>query len=370
MRQALTESTLNSARIIIVGAGLAGLTVAARLLAAGRDVLLLESASRGGGQIQTYREPGLVVELGAEGFVARSRAVPELCQFLGLAGSLLDQLTTDTYVLTEQQLVLLPPGEAARRLGFQVPEEELGRGIRSLAGGMGELIEALLARVGSERVRLATPVTSIRGEAGALELELASGQRESCHAVVLATPARVAAELLTPLALPSAARMSTAQVMSNVSVNLLYRRAALALVPPGSGLLFPEPLASAGLRALSLASHKFAGRAPTESVLLRLFFRPSAESLAPGGWDDARFASEACQAVAQVLGARAGPERTWVSRWVELLPVLSAAHREQVGELDAALQAHAIHLTGSAFHGAGIDAAVASAEAVAARLAG
>ncbi|HEY6079500.1 MAG TPA: FAD-dependent oxidoreductase [Polyangiaceae bacterium] len=362
--------TLNSARVLIVGAGLTGLTVAARLLAAGREVLVLESSSRCGGQIETYREPGLVVELGAEGFVARSRALPALCELLGSERSLVEQLTTDTYVLAEQQLVLLPPGEAARRLGFQVPEQELGRGIRSLAGGMGELIDALLARVGNQRVRLATPVTAIRGSVGALELELGPTQRETGGVVVLATPARKAAELLTPLALPSAAAMSTAPVMSNVSVNLLYRRAALALVPPGSGLLFPERFAGVGLRALSLSSHKFAGRAPADSVLLRVFFRPSATVLAPGGWDDARFASEARRAVAEVLGASAEPERSWVSRWVELLPVLSAAHREQVGELDAALQARGIHLAGSAFHGAGIDAAVVSAEAIAARLAG
>jgi oxygen-dependent protoporphyrinogen oxidase len=346
---------------------LAGLAVAARLLESAREPLLLESSARVGGQIQTHREPGLVVELGAEGFVARSQAVPELCRLLGIEGSLIEQLTTDTYVLEGEQLVLLPPGEAARRLGFQVPAEELGRGIRSLVGGMGELIDALLSRVGGERIRLSTPVIALRGDAGALELELAGGERVPCEAAVLALPARAAASIAGH-ALPNAAELARAPVMSNVSVNLLYRRDQLALTPPGSGLLLPESMSQIGVRALSFASQKFAGRAQASRLLVRVFFRPDATALTT--WDDARFGAEASAVTAQLLGANGGPEASWVSRWPGALPVFSPAYRAQVAELDAALQARGVHLAGSAFHGAGIDAAVASAATVAARLAG
>jgi oxygen-dependent protoporphyrinogen oxidase len=357
---------LSSSRIVIVGAGLGGLSVAARLTAAGRDVLVVEASKRAGGQIDTHREPGLVVELGAEGFVARSRAVPELCALLGIEGSLIDQLTTDTYALDGDRLVLLPPGEAARRLGFQVPTEELGRGIRSLAGGMGELIDALVAHLGPEQVRLGTPVAALHDAVGELELE--GGHHEHYAALVVATPAHAAAPLLAPLAPSIGATLAQAPVMSNVSVNLLYRRARLARVPAGSGLLFPEQLSAVGLRALSFASQKFEGRAPSDSVILRVFFRPTPAALE--GWDDERFANEAKSAIAPLLGAEGGPERCWVSRWLGALPVFSPEYRAQVAELDAALQARGVHLAGSAFHGAGIDAAVASADAVAARLLG
>ncbi len=327
---------------------------------------MLESSERSGGQIQTYRAPGLVVELGAEGFVARSQAVPSLCALLGIEGSLVDQLTTDTYELEGERLVLLPPGEAARKLGFQVPAEELGRGIRSLAGGMGELIDALVARIGAERVRFGAPVAALHDGVG--ELELTGGHRESYAALVVATSAHAAAPLLAPFAPSIGAALARAAVMSNVSVNLLYRRDSLARVPAGSGLLFPEHLSSVGLRALSFASQKFEGRAPTDSVILRVFFRPTPAALEE--WDDERFASEATSAIAPLLGAKSGPEQCWVSRWLGALPVFSPAYRAQVSELDATLQAHGVHLAGSAFHGAGIDAAVASAEAVAARFFG
>lgn len=351
---------------MVIGAGLAGLAVAARLVSAGREVLVLEAASRVGGQIHTFREAGLLVELGAEGFVARSQAVPALCSLLGIEGSLVDQLTTDTYAVEAGKLTLLPPGEAARRLGFQVPAEELGRGIRSLARGMGELTDALFARVGSERVRLETGVRTLSRDGAALVVELGDGSRQSAAAVVLAVPARLAAGLLEPLSLAESAALSTAQLMSNVSCNLLYRRAQFADYPAGSGLIFPDSFADVGLRALSLVDHKFAGRVSAEFSLLRVFFRPVADAL--NAWSDERFAWEAAKAVARVLTVTGEPERAWVSRWADALPVFTPAHQAQAAAADQALQRLGIHVTGSAFHGAGIDAAVTSAALVAARL--
>ncbi len=357
---------LSRQRVIVIGAGLSGLALAVRLVKSGRDVLVLEGASRAGGQIQTFVEGQVVVELGAEGFVARSRAVPELCSLVGLEGSLVEQLTTDTYAVDGERLVLLPPGEAARRLGFQVPEEELGRGIRSLAFGMGQLTEALVAELGPARLRLSAEVAGVQRASDRLELRLAGGARETCEALVLATSARAASRLVDALGLPAATALSASPTTSNVSVNLLYSRQQLASHPSGSGLLFPDSFASLGLRALSLVSNKFAGRAPPDRALLRVFFRPSREALA--SWDDARFALEASQAIARVLSVSGDPERTWVSRWIDTLPIFSAEHRQRVASADAGLQELGIHLTGSAFHGAGIDAAVVSAQAVAARL--
>jgi protoporphyrinogen/coproporphyrinogen III oxidase len=357
---------LSHARVLVIGAGLSGLAVAARLVSSGRDVLVLEASARAGGQIETFREPGLVVELGAEGFVARSRAVPALCQLVGVEGSLVDQLTTDTYSLDGGELVLLPPGEAARRLGFQVPPDELGRGIRSLASGMGELTDALLAHVGAARVRLGVGALAVQAESQSLAVVASSGQLERAGRIVLAIPARAAAELLRSLALAESMPLASAPVLSNVSVNLLYQRAQFHSYPAGSGLIFPESFSDLGLRAVSLVDHKFAGRAPAEQALLRVFFRPVGDALT--AWDDRRFADEASRAIARVLPVEGEPARTWVSRWADALPVFTTAHKAQAAALDRALQARGIHVTGSAFHGAGIDAAVASAEIVAARL--
>jgi monoamine oxidase len=54
--------------VVVIGAGAAGLAAAARLVEAGRSVLVLEARDRIGGRIDTRHEPGLAapVELGAE----------------------------------------------------------------------------------------------------------------------------------------------------------------------------------------------------------------------------------------------------------------------------------------------------------------
>jgi oxygen-dependent protoporphyrinogen oxidase len=153
-----------------------------------------------------------------------------------------------------------------------------------------------------------------------------------------------------------------------VSVNLLYEREQLERYPAGSGLLFPEAFSTVGLRALSIVEHKFPGRAPADKSLLRVFFRPVAG--ASGALTDEEFAQQAAAAVQQVLGARGAPRRSWVSRWVDALPIFTPAYQASVAPLDTALQRLGVHLAGSAFHGAGIDAAARSAEIVAARLAG
>jgi protoporphyrinogen/coproporphyrinogen III oxidase len=357
---------VNPERIVVVGAGLSGLAVAARLASAAQNVLVLEAAARAGGQIHTQRAGELIVELGAEGFVARSRAVPALCALLGIEGELIDQLTTDTFALENGALSLLPAGEAARRLGFQVPVEELGRGIRSLSRGMGQLVEALLARLGSERVQLGTAVSGLTGGPGALTVTTADGAQLSAQAVVLAVPARPAAHLVAAWDLADVAPLRDAPLLSNVSVNLLFERAQFRDYPAGSGVIFPDSYGEVGLRALSLVDHKFAGRVPPGQSLLRVFFRPVGDALAT--WTDQRFAAEAARAVATVLGAQGEPRQAWVSRWADALPVFSPAYKAQAAAADQALQSLGVHVTGSAFHGAGIDAALASAEIVAARL--
>lgn len=68
-----------SAQVVVVGAGLTGLTTAYELRKAGLDVLLLEAAPRAGGRIQTVSFPdGTHVEAHMEEYWERSPAYPLL----------------------------------------------------------------------------------------------------------------------------------------------------------------------------------------------------------------------------------------------------------------------------------------------------
>src|SRR5579872_1525147 len=102
-------------RIGVIGGGLSGLTVAFRRAQAGDAVVLFEPAARLGGQLWTERRDGFVVEHGAEGFVARSEAVPALAAALdpALRADLVGQEETRSYGYDGARLVALGPGEAA-----------------------------------------------------------------------------------------------------------------------------------------------------------------------------------------------------------------------------------------------------------------
>lgn len=353
-------------RVAIVGGGLAGCVVALRRAAAGDRVTLVEASPRLGGQLWTERADGFVVEHGAEGFIARSEAVPALAGALGITGDLVGQETLRSFGF-DGALRELAPGEAASFLGFQVPRDELGKGIRTFRLGMAQLTDALaraLARIDDGRVdvRLSAAVASLARAGGGLRLSLAGGGEIDADAVVVATHAAGAAALLGEPARP----LRGAETLSSVTVSLAYPRAAIEHPLDGTGFVVAVGHQAHGFRACTFTTSKFAGRAPAGRVALRLFFRPEPADLE--ALDDAAWTARAEASLARVLPVRGPAERAWVSRWPSALPVSTPAHAARVREVEQALAGSGVLLAGSAFHGSGIDAAVRSAEAAAERL--
>ncbi|WP_437721205.1 protoporphyrinogen/coproporphyrinogen oxidase [Sorangium sp. So ce861] len=353
-------------RVAIVGGGLAGCIVAFRRAAAGDRVTLVEAAPRLGGQLWTERTAGFVVEHGAEGFIARSEAVPALAGALGIAGDLVGQETHRSFGFDGAALRELAPGEAAAFLGFQVPRDELGKGIRTFRLGMAQLTETLaraLASGGRTDVRTSAAVASLaRAAGGGFRLALAGGAEVDADAVVIATHAAGAAALLGE----PARALRDAETLSSVTVSLAYPRAAIEHPLDGTGFVVAAGHQAHGFRACTFTTSKFAERAPAGHVALRLFFRPEPADLEQMG-DDA-WAARAEASLARVLRVRGPAERAWVSRWSSALPVSTPAHAARVRETEQALAGSGVLLAGSAFHGSGIDAAVRSAEAAAERV--
>ena len=79
-----------SRRILVIGAGMAGLTAARQLAEAGRKVLVLEARDRVGGRIRTRRDEGEILELGAEFIHGRPPELWELIREAGLETYALD----------------------------------------------------------------------------------------------------------------------------------------------------------------------------------------------------------------------------------------------------------------------------------------
>src|SRR5215831_5477586 len=77
-------------RVLVIGAGMAGLTAARRLAEAGQQVLVLEARDRVGGRICTRRDQGQVLELGAEFIHGKPPELWELIREAGLETYALD----------------------------------------------------------------------------------------------------------------------------------------------------------------------------------------------------------------------------------------------------------------------------------------
>ena len=101
-----------SARVAVVGGGLAGLAAAYRLQRLGADPLVLEASPGFGGKVRTERVEGLVLEEGPDSFLVRKPEVIELCQELGISGELvpLPPGGSGSAIFSRGRLHPIPPG--------------------------------------------------------------------------------------------------------------------------------------------------------------------------------------------------------------------------------------------------------------------
>src|SRR5271154_5039000 len=104
---------LYMSRVVIVGAGISGLTVAYRLqqLAAETEIVVLEQGDRPGGTLWTTKRDGFQVETGANGFLDTKPTTLDMCTELGLQDRLLtasEAASKNRYLFLDGRLRMLP----------------------------------------------------------------------------------------------------------------------------------------------------------------------------------------------------------------------------------------------------------------------
>ncbi len=200
--------------ILIIGAGMAGLTAGRALAAAGRRVLLLDKSRGPGGRMATRRDGDARWDHGAQYFSTRTAAFRELAD---------DWLAAKT--VREWK-----PGH----LGDPHPRY-IG------VGGMNTVPKALAAGLD---LRCGQRVERIRHDAG-WEVYTAQGETYTAGVLVLAIPAPQAAELLTAsgLDLPEV-RAALGQVAYHPCLAVLaWLDRPAGLPPPGGLALQDQPIA-------------------------------------------------------------------------------------------------------------------------------
>lgn len=103
-------------QIAIIGGGITGLTAAYYLQKEVREnqlpytVKLIEASHRLGGQMQTVKKDGYVIERGPDSFLERKDSVARLAREVGVADELVNNTPGKTFILVKDQLHSVPGG--------------------------------------------------------------------------------------------------------------------------------------------------------------------------------------------------------------------------------------------------------------------
>ncbi|MFT7370457.1 MAG: monoamine oxidase [Octadecabacter sp.] len=181
--------------IVVIGAGLSGLTAAATLCDAGAKVQVLEASTHIGGRIRALRDP---VSQHALADLGPTWVWPK---YQPVVARWLKELGLSTFEqFNEGDAVTLGYGPDPVRQPMSGQD-----GMVRIVGGPTALIEALANRIGDANIRTSVSVVGISEVGGKqIAVQLGSGEVVIAQKVIVAVPLRVAALTLNlPWAPPS-----------------------------------------------------------------------------------------------------------------------------------------------------------------------
>jgi oxygen-dependent protoporphyrinogen oxidase len=446
-------------RVVVLGGGITGLSAAFYLGQARPDleILVLERGPRLGGNIQTERKDGFVIDAGPDSFVRTKPHGVTLCRDLGLERELIVPSSRRVYVAHRGALEQLPEGlvlgaptrllplartrllslkgklralgdlvtpasppngdesidafltrrigsEAARRIAApllggiyagdvaelsirstfpQLVELErrggLIRGLRaqprssegpffSLRGGMGQLIERLSEAIGARSIKTgvrAAKISSAPGASGYLRIELEQGEAIDARAVLLATPAHAAAELVPDPKL--ADELKAIPYLSTATVFAAFRRDERTRSLDGIGFIVPP--GEGRILAGTWISNKWRARSPEGTLLVRAFVGGAGSSVDVARASDDELGALALEELTRLMGPLGEPMFTRIFRYIGGNPQPVVGHGARLQRIVERLRSlPGLHVAGAAYDGVGIPDCVRQARAIADRI--
>jgi oxygen-dependent protoporphyrinogen oxidase len=432
-------------RIVIVGAGIAGLATAFAAAQRGADVIVLEHGSAPGGTVRTLEIHGCVVDAGPEALVATRPEALAFCDSLGIADEMvapdshmstwlarrsgawplpdglamgiprrLGQLVTTRLLSWPGKLrasldLVLPsrddPALGAlidRRLGREVKERLIepifggiygsdvdnletafvaphlahaqgsliraiakqrivnGSPLRAPLSGMGRVVDALVGRIGHDRIRLASGATRFRRTDRGWRVDAAGLDGIEADRVVIAAPPHAATAIARSFDAPLSDLLARLRSHSTASVVLGFDARDVCL-PAVGGVLVPRDDAG-GLLGATIVSNRWPASAPEGTVIIRAIVGGArAPELVDGATDDT-IACEALYALTELLPL---PPPRWqqVVRFSHAQVAPEVGHMRRVAHVrERAASLGGLSFVGSAYDGGGIAGILARAE--------
>jgi oxygen-dependent protoporphyrinogen oxidase len=285
----------------------------------------------------------------------------------GHAAGLSARAVLPRFVEMEEKYGSLSRGLLAARKRMKASPRPAAPLFTSLAGGMQQLVNAIMARLTPGNVRTSTPVNAVARAYHQWQV-FSTGGSELYDGLILATPAWAAAELISAADPLLAGELAAIPYSSSITVTMGYAQEQLRPLPPGVGFLVPR---SEGRRLLActFVHNKFPHRAPAGKGLLRCFLG-GAKDEAALALGDAEVEQIARRELKEILRLDAEPLFVRIYRWPRAMAQYSVGHLSRVARIEAAARALPdFALAGNAFHGIGVPDCIRSGQEAAAAVA-
>ncbi len=212
-------------------------------------------------------------------------------------------------------------------------------------GGLGSFVDALIASLGEVDLRLNTSANSIARNGRRFSITTSAGTLDA-DAVVVATPATVAATVLAEAAPESADALAQVRYSSSVIANLRYRRGTIGRTLDAAGYLV-APEERRYVAACTWLPAKWPHHPWTDPWVRATVTDPEHVTA-----DEGILTSTIAREVSTTLSA-SEPAEVRLHRWEQALPIYTPGHRDRVDTAFAALPP-GITLAGAAYAGFGI----------------
>ena len=216
-------------------------------------------------------------------------------------------------------------------------------------GGSAELVEVLADELTGD-LRLNSFVTRLQKHEFGYRVHLATDETLDADAVILATPANVAAQLLKPIVEDAAIRLAEIRHNSIGTISLFYKSDDLQMDYKINGLMIPRR-EGRKIDAVTFPIAKMPNRAPDGFSIVRVFFGAGAPELVM--LDDAALVAAVRDELQDLLGIHAQPVDYVTFRWPESFPQADVGHLDRVADIETQLPEN-IYVTGSSYRGIGV----------------
>jgi oxygen-dependent protoporphyrinogen oxidase len=247
--------------------------------------------------------------------------------------------------------------QARKKLGAgaSVPTRSL---FTSLRGGMQQMTDALIARLDAQALKTSAPVQSVIRQNNGWTV-CAGYQTDHFDAIIIASPAHVAADILQGTDENLASDLSEIRYSSSVTVTLGYDEKVRRALPPGFGFLVPR---SEGRRMLAgtFVHNKFPYRAPENRALIRCFLGGARDEEILQASED-EILRVVRSELRHILGVSVEPLFARVYKWRAAMAQYSVGHLERLQRIESLCQEiPGVALAGNGYSGIGVPDCVRS----------